>query len=149
MKTKAVQGDHPTVEGQVEKDREALQETLTEAIGGPVTMEPIVLTVRRQYKQGGDLVIDPEEEVEEIAVQDFHVEPAHAGLRVNHTVNLGNFWSLSVQVSLDVPHYREEHKEAWEFVAKTVADRLMEQIEVGKERASGFRQSRGTGSNLF
>lgn len=149
MKTKAVRDDHPTVEKQTEEELEAVQATLTEAVGGPVTMEPIVLTVRRQYKQGGDLVVDPEEEVEEIAVQDFHVEPAHANLRVNHTLNLGNFWSLSVQVGFDVPHYREEHKEAWEFVAKTVADRLMAQIEIGKERASDLQKKRGTGSNLF
>jgi len=149
MKAKAVKDDHPTVEGQVEKDRESVQETLTEAVGGPVHMEPIVLTVRRQYKHSGDLVVDPEEEVEEIAVQDFHVDPAHASLRVNHTLNLGNFWSLSVQVGLDAPHYREEHKEAWEFVAKTVAERLLEQIEAGKERASELRKKRGTGSNLF
>jgi len=148
MKAKPVENDLQTVVGQVEKDREQIEAVLSEVVGGPVRMEPLVLTVRRQYKEKGDLVTDPEE-VEEIVVQDFHVEPARAGLRVNHTLNLGNFWSLSVQVSFDVPCYREEYSAAMEFVAKTVADRLSTEIETGKERATALQKSRGTGSSLF
>jgi len=149
MKAKPVKDDHPTAEKQVEQDMAEVEEALADAVSGTVEMRPIVLRVRRQYKHSGDLVIDPEEEVEEIQVQDFHVDPAHAGLRVNHTLNLGNFWSLSVQVSLDVPCYREEYAEAMKFVAKTVADRLGTEIEKGQERASELRKSRGTGSKLF
>lgn len=151
MKTNPVKDDHSTPEKQVEEGRDQVEEALTETVepGGIVDMKPIVMRVRRQYKESGDLVIDPEEEVEEIAVQDFHTDPAHAGLRVNHTLNLGNFWSLSVQVSLDVPCYREEYAEALEFVAKTVGERLATEIETGKERAAELRKSKGTGKHLF
>lgn len=155
MKAKPVEEGVTTPEEQVAQAHEEIEETLTGAPDdplddGPVYMEPLVLTVRRQYKESGDLVTDPEEKTEEIAVQAFHTEPAHASLRVNHTLNLGDFWSLSVQVGLDVPCYREEHKEAMEFVSNTVIERLGVEIESGKERASELRARRfqkpGSGS---
>lgn len=149
MKTKAVDDDHQTAAKKVEQDMAEVEEALAETMSSTIDMQPSILRVRRQYKKRGDLVIDPEEEVEEIEVQDFHVDPAHAGLRVSHTLNLGNYWSLSVQVSLDVPCYREEYAEALEFVAKIVGERLTTEIEVGKERTSELRKDRGTGSNLF
>ena len=151
MKTTPIEGDPPISEERVEGGIREVEEVLTKTAetGGIIDMKPVVMRVRRQYKESGDLVIDPEEEMEEIGVQDFHTDPAHVGLRVNHTINLGAFWSLSVQVSLDVPCYREEHAEAMEFVAKTVGERLAIEIETGKERASELRKSRGTGMNLF
>jgi len=148
MKTRPVEENHPTVERQVEQDREAMEGLLTDE-GGAVLAEPLVLTVRRMYKEDGDLVTSPDEEVEEIQVQDFHVEPARTSLRVNHTVNLGNFWSLSVQVGVDVPHYREEHEAAWKFAVKTAAERLLDQIELGKARAEELQKRRGPGTDLF
>lgn len=147
MKTKAVEDSVVTPEEQVAKNHEEIEVALTGTPedpldNGPVHLDPLVLMVRRQYKERGSLVTDPEEEVEEIAVQAFHTEPAHASLRVNHTLNLGDFWSLSVQVGLDVPCYREEYKEAMEFVSKCLADRLVEEIEKGQKRASELRSQR-------
>lgn len=140
MKTTPVKDDTVTPEEQVAENHEAVEEALAkEGVGdGPIRMEPIVLQVRRQYKQNGVLVVDPEEEVEEIPIQGFEVEPAHVGLRVNHTNNMGNFWSLSVQVTMDVPCYREEQEEAFEFVSKTVVDRLGKEILAGAERVRGM-----------
>lgn len=143
MKTKAVKEGTSTPEEQVAEDHEAVEATLAEegVSEGPVRMEPILLSVRRQFKQNGTLVMDPEEEVEEIAIQGFEVEPAHVGLRINHTNNMGNFWSLSVQVSMEVPCYREEHAEAFEFVSKTIIERMGKEILAGAERVKGMDQN--------
>lgn len=149
MKGKPVEEGAITPEEKVAEDHEAVEEALADAVGGTVRMVPLVLIVRRQYKESGDLVIDPEEEVEEIAVQDFHTEPAHAGIRMNHTLNLGNYWSASVQVSFDVPCYREEHEAAFDFVSQTVAARMESEIETAKERAKELRQNRGPAKTLF
>lgn len=143
MKAKPVEEGTSTPEEQVAEDHDAVEKALEDegVTDGPLHMEPIVLQVRRQYKQNGVLVTDPEEEVEEIPIQGFEVEPAHVGLRVNHTNNMGNFWSLSVQVSMDVPCYREEHEEAFEFVSKTVVERLGKEILTGAERVKGMDQN--------
>ena len=151
MKTTPVEEGTITPEEQVAQNHEQIEEALTGTPedpldDGPVHMEPLVLMVRRQYKESGDLVTDPEEETEEIAVQAFHTEPAHASMRVNHTLNLGDFWSLSVQVGFDVPCYREEYAEAMEFVSNTVVERLGVEIEAGKERASELRARRFQGA---
>jgi hypothetical protein len=143
MKAKPVEEGTITPEEQIEQDHEDVEEALIDPMdGGPIHIEPLVLMVRRQYKESGDLVTDPEEETEVIAVQSFHTDPAHASLRMNHTLNLGDYWSLSVQVGFDAPCYREEHAEAMEFVVKTVTERLVLEIEKGKERASELRGRR-------
>ena len=146
MKAKPVEEERTTPEEQVEEDLASVEETL--AATGAVRMEPAVLTVRRQFKENGTLVTDPEEESEEIAVHTFLTDPAHASLRINHTNNMDNYWSMSIQVGLDVPHYIEEHKEAWEFVVSTLTERLGEEIAKGQERVQGMRKRRGGhGSN--
>jgi len=157
MKAKAVgPGDAvTTVEEQHAEDLDNVEKLIAEedrifaGEDGPYKAEPIVLTVRRQYKEEGDLVIDPEEETEEIAIQDFYVEPAHSSLKVNHTLNMGQYWSASVQVGINVPHYREEHEAAFKFVAKTVAERLAKEIVKAKDRTEELRSRRGPGSDLF
>lgn len=147
MKTKAVPKPEVEPENQVKQDLEKVEADLTEE--SLVHLEPAVLVVRRQFKEQGEFVVDPEEETEEIAVQDFYTDPARVHLRVNHTNNMGNYWSMSVQVGIDVPCYREEYNEAFDFAAKTVAERLVVEIEKAKERVEVMRKTKGTGANLF
>jgi len=153
MKTRAVPDNYPTAEGQVKEDldrlEEVMMEDLDEEVSGPIKLEPIVFRVQRQYKESGDLVIDPEEETEEIEVQGFHVEPAHATLQVSHTLNMGQYWSTTVRVGMDVPCYREEYEKAFEFVVKTITERLAGEIVKAKERTEELRGRRGPGSDLF
>lgn len=132
----------------VEQVHEEIEEMLEGPVGeAPVRMKPVLLTVQKQYKQSGQLMTDPDEDSEEITVQGFHVEPALASMRVNHTVNLGNYWSLSVQVGMEVPCYREEYADAMGFIAETVGTRLGIEIERGKERVSAMRGQAHTPSS--
>lgn len=147
MKTKAVKT--PPERTQATPPEAVPSTDSADSSGLSSCLEPVVLMVRRQFKEGGDLITDPEETTEEMAVQDFAVDPAAVHLRVNHTNNMGNFWSMSVQVGIDVPCYREEYTEAFEFASKVVAERLALELEKGKERTEEMRKRRGAGTNLF
>lgn len=114
-----------------------------------VRVESAVYRVARTYRQGGQPVVDPEVEEEELEVQGFVVEPAHVGLRVNQTVNMGNYWSTSVQVSYNTPCYREEKVEAFDHVSDFVAERLEDEVEKAMARVDELRNSRGPGKGLF
>jgi hypothetical protein len=52
---------------------------------------------------------------------------------------MGRFWSLQVQVELTVPCYREEASQAFEYTSKFVSDRVLREIEKGKERTEELR----------
>lgn len=144
MKARAVPEGTKTVEDQLKEELEYVEKTLLgEEPDGLMCIESSTVRVRRQYREEGDLVTDPEEEFEEIAVQDFVVEPARTGLRVGHTINMGQYWSLQVQVEVSVPCYREELPQAFDFAAKFAVERLQREIERGKERT---QERRGSGT---
>jgi hypothetical protein len=147
MKARAVEEDHPTTESQVEEDLERLEEEL--AAAKELISEPATISVRRMYKDTGELVGDPEEEDAVIEVLDFVTEPARTGTRTSVTLNMGNYWSLSVQVSVSVPCYREEIDGAAKFASQFTEQRLTEEIEKGKVRVSQLRKKKGAGQGLF
>lgn len=130
-----------TAEDQVEKDLAEVEERLAE-IAGPVQVEPLVLMVRRQYTEEGELIGAPDEETEELALQDFAVEPARTGLSLSQTLNMGQYWSAQVRVSLTVPCHREEAVPAFEFAAKFVTERLAVETEKARKRIEELRGDR-------
>ena len=68
----------------------------------------------------------PEEEGDEgiIAIHKFETEPATVSVDYSLTMNLGNFESARISVSVQVPCYREEVDEAYEFASAWVEQRI-------------------------
>lgn len=147
MKAKAVEGDHVTEEERVSEELAAAEKEL--AAAQEMIEEEATISVVRMFRESGDLVTEPEEEDAVIDVLAFETEPARTGLSANATVNMGNYWSLSIRVSASVPCYREEMGGAAEFVSRFVSKRMDKEIEKGKERIETLRGNRGTGADLF
>lgn len=64
---------------------------------------------------------------ERLSVRKFLVEPAYVRVNAGVTVNMGNYQSLRVDVSLSVPCYAEEIDKAVPAVADRVAFFLEEE----------------------
>lgn len=104
---------------------------------------PIVLRVKRQFSEEGDLVTEPEEETETIAVSTLHTEPAYVRLKAGHTNNVAKFWSVTVQISVDVPCHKEELDGALKFASKTVEKHLVQEVKKATERSEHMRGGSG------
>lgn len=112
-------------------------------------LHSVVYRVRRTYREGGELIGEAEEETEDLVVRGFVVEPAHVGLKLNHTNNMGNYWSASVQVSLSLPCYVEEREEAFDHASNFLAERMGQELEKAADRVAEMKGNRGPGKNLF
>lgn len=63
-----------------------------------------------------------------IAVHKFITQPAEVGLSFGGTINLGNFESARLDISLKIPVYREEVDEGYRFVFRFADERLNEEL---------------------
>jgi len=118
---------------------EEAEEGLTLNCGGEVYEAPVVLRVKRQFSEEGYLVTEPEEEAETIAVSALHTEPAYVRLKAGHTNNVAKFWSVTVQVSVDVPCHKEEMEGALKFASKTVEKHLVQEVKKATDRSEQMR----------
>lgn len=149
MRTKAVRNDTPSLEDQLRGDLDDVETVFEDRADLSPVVLPSTLMVQRQFKEEGDLVCDPEEAFEEIAVHEFQTEPARVGIRLNHTNSIAKFWSISVQVSVEMPCYTEEHKQAFRYISRFAAERLEEEIRQAEERADAMRNKPTPGEDLF
>lgn len=83
--------------------------------------------VNRTIGKANDMP-EPEGEGDVIAVHNFATEPASVTVDYHLTMNLGNFESARIGVSVQVPCYKEEIDDAYEFAAAWAEERI------GKER---------------
>lgn len=67
---------------------------------------------------------EPEGDEDVIAVHRFETEPATVSVDYSLTMNLGNFESARIGVSVRVPCYKEEIDEAFEFASAWVEQRI-------------------------
>jgi hypothetical protein len=67
-------------------------------------------------------------EAEHIEVRPFATVPAMVGVKLGRTVNLGNFESARIDVSLEVPCYREEILRMYPALFNHVSERLSEEV---------------------
>lgn len=86
-------------------------------------------TVTRQYKKtfpGGEKVESPQQVLadEKLVVHQYVTAPATVGVSLGQTINLGNFESVRIDVSVTVPCYREEIEDAYVW-AKDFAEERM------------------------
>ncbi len=90
--------------------------------------------VQRQYFEGKDPASPLDVKNEPMSVRRFLVEPAKVSVGAGMTLNLGNYESARIEISLAVPCYREEADEAYRYAFAWVEKRL--QTEVADIRAN-------------
>lgn len=76
-----------------------------------------------------------DEEVISLGVKKFLVDPAHITLAIARTINMGNYESAKITVSLTVPVYREAlsekyYKQTAEAVYEKAAKILSEKVDM-------------------
>jgi hypothetical protein len=72
----------------------------------------------------------PEGEEDIIAVHEFATEPAKVTVEYGLTMNLGDYNSAKLTVSVTVPCYKEEIDDAYEFAQAWAEQRLEETRDV-------------------
>lgn len=87
------------------------------------------LTVERQYFHRGQPTSELSARNELMEVRQFLTEPAKVGCAYGLTINLGNFESARVDVSVSMPCYVEELDAAYTQAKKWVEDRLQAEVE--------------------
>lgn len=88
-----------------------------------------VLTTKSQFK-GKEMQEGKQEAVEKvIEVREFGTAPAQVMVEYGLTINLGNYESARVAVSLSLPCYAEEVEDAYEFATKFVEKKVQEQLD--------------------
>ena len=126
MKAKAIgEAESKTV---LEAEREAAM-GVTEDGGPPPHLEPVVTTTTRTYARAGK-DLSQEDQTETLAVHDFLVPPARVGVELGQTINMGNYESVRIAVTCQVPCYREEMPEAYDHVVAFVKNRIAAEREV-------------------
>lgn len=98
------------------------------------THTQVVAVVTRQYFEGKNPLADAETKNELLEVRRFLTEPAKVSVSKGLTLNLGNYESARVEVSVVIPCYREELDAAYSFADKWVETRLG--AEVSSVRAN-------------
>lgn len=73
---------------------------------------------------------EPTGDEDVIAVHKFETEPAEVGVDYALTMNLGNFNSAKISVSVRVPCYKEEIDEAYEFAQGWVETRVSKERDM-------------------
>lgn len=89
----------------------------------------VTAVVHRQYTQNNAPVGEAKTTNETLEVHQFVTEPAKVGVNMGLTLNLGNFESARIDVSISVPCYREETDEAYRYAREWVETRLGEEVQ--------------------
>jgi hypothetical protein len=87
-------------------------------------------------------LVPGEGEEEVIAVHKFETEPAHVSVDYALTLNLGNYESAKLSVSVTVPCYKEEIDAAYEFASTWAEERIKQE----RNKVTGDKD--GSGSPL-
>lgn len=114
--------------------------------GSPKRPAP-VLVAREGYKLVRRVVMDRGQDMgaieaqEKIEVPAFEVEPAYVRVSGSETVNLGNYSSVKVEVSVSLPCNPEKTsiEQAYEWCSEWVGDKLTEEKRLAVD-GSGFAQ---------
>lgn len=89
--------------------------------------KPTTITVTKHYKlQSGEAEADPVDET--IEVTKFDTEPAVVHVGFGLTLNLGNYESARLDVSIRVPCYKEQVDDAYAAAKKWVEARVHEEV---------------------
>lgn len=89
---------------------------------------PTTVTVSRQFKtSAGEQPLTSEDET--LEVHEFVTEPARVGLEYGLTLNLGNYESARIAVSVSIPCYKEEMEGAYDAAARWVESKIAQEVQ--------------------
>lgn len=89
--------------------------------------KPTTLTVTKQFKlQSGEAESDPVNET--IEVTKFETQPAMVRVGFGLTINLGNYESARLDVSVEVPCYKEQVDDAYQQAKDWVEERVQQEV---------------------
>ena len=86
-----------------------------------------------QAKKTVTLFYKGEHSKEEEEILDFEVEPARVSMSMGMTVNLGNYESARLDVSVSLPCYREEVEYAYAHAREWVEEKITLETEMIKK----------------
>ena len=69
-----------------------------------------------------------DEERQSLEIRPFGTDPAHIVVKLGRTINLGNYESARVDVSIDIPCYVEEVKQVYSDVMEYAQGLLAEEV---------------------
>ena len=72
---------------------------------------------------------------EDLGIHVFTTTPAEVGVKMGMTINLGDYNSARISVSLSVPCYREEADDAFEWAKRWVNEKTLEEAEEARKFA--------------
>lgn len=97
-----------------------------------------VAFVTRQFAVGRDKGA-PDSQIERLKIHRYRTEPAKVSIAMGLTLNLGNFETARVDVSITVPCYREESDGAYSYARSWVEDRLQAEVDdIRKNKPSAY-----------
>ena len=91
---------------------------------------PAQVFVSRQYGKNGE----PLTKEETLAIHRFVTEPASVSLELGLTLNLGNYETARLSVSITLPCYKEEAHEAYNFARQWVMHRVAQERDAIREK---------------
>lgn len=94
---------------------------------------PVTAVVARQFFEAKEPVAPAEVKNETIEVHRFVTEAAKVSVSMGLTLNLGNFESARIDVSVVVPCYREEVDAAYKYAHSWVEKRLGAEVQSIRE----------------
>lgn len=89
--------------------------------------------VNRQYRKSGVTMMDDTEE-RRILVDIFQTTPAMVTAGTSLTINLGNYESMKVSVTVSIPCYKEEIHEALDYAFKIAEGECISRTNEIKEQ---------------
>ncbi len=103
------------------------------------TYKETKLVVSRQYSKAGKLLGKEELQEQTLEVRNFLTEPARVSVDYGLTINLGNYESARIGVSVTVPCYTEEIDDAYAYAVEWATKRVaQEKSEIRQEQGQGI-----------
>jgi hypothetical protein len=87
----------------------------------------ITTTKSFKFADGSESIQDPKDEL--ISVHRFETEPAIVRVGFGLTINLGNYESARVDVSVAVPCYKEQVESALDELKSLVEKRIQDEVD--------------------
>lgn len=94
--------------------------------------------VTRTFSKSGKLLEEGEDE-EALTVRQFATQPAQVGILYNSTINLGDYESAKVGVTVTVPCYLEEIDAALDFATSKAEARMAAEVAAIRAARSGVK----------
>lgn len=93
-----------------------------------VIMKEGTIWVTKQYVKSG-VVQKEESEEKRLLVHKFQTEPAYVGCKLGMTINIGNYESIRVDCSVNLPTYKEELTDAQQKAFEIASAELFKRVQ--------------------